>query len=182
MFKTFKKQAICRRAVPGHLACHISGKYMYIWQTYIPKTSLLIAFFQTEILSIFRTQTEIKLTYLEFWDETGSETHIFIRKYQFDNLALRDPRLTWPFSVVDLNGVRLLSGFDFLILRAKLTKNLVTHARKRIFDFGDILWPFLTWTWHWPILNDIYAHMVSSLALWGYFGWVSGKSYRYCRP
>ena len=57
------------------------------------------------------------------------------------------PGLTWPFSVVDLHGFRLQNGFVFLILRAKVTINHVLHARKRIFDSGDLPWP------SWPDLD-----------------------------
>ena len=33
-------------------------------------------FFQSAILSISRYSTEIKMTFLEFWDKTDLETHI----------------------------------------------------------------------------------------------------------
>ena len=114
------------------------------------------------------------MTFWESWEQTGSETHIFIRKYQFENLILCNPRLTWSFSVVDLHGVRLQNGFDFRILRAKLTINHVPHVRfffnlVTFRDFHDLTFT-LTRTKY-----DIYAHMVSSLGLWGYFGWVLSK-------
>ena len=54
--------------------------------------------------------------------------------------------MTWPFSVVDFHGVRLLNSFDLWILRAKVTLKHVPHARKGIFDSGNLsrlLWPDL---------------------------------------
>ena len=58
-------------------------------------------------------------------------------------MALCDSWLTRPFSVIGLHGVRLQNGLDFWILRAKVTINHVPHARKRIFDSGDLSWPDL---------------------------------------
>ena len=152
--KNKKKRAICCRSMPGHLACQISGSCIYFWQTYSPKTaSVDDVIFQTAILSISGHRPEINMTFLESWDQTGSKTHILFSKNQLKNLTLCDPGLTRPFSVVDLHGVRLQNGLEFWILRAKVTINHVSHARKRVFDSGDVSWPFVTWPWPWPVLS-----------------------------
>ena len=70
-------------------------------------------------------------------------------------MILCDLRLTLPLSVVDLHRARLQNGFDFRIRRAKVTTYHVLHARKRIFDFGDLSWPFMTWLWPWPVPSRI---------------------------
>ena len=136
-------------SIPGHLACQISGWYIYFLQTYSPKIVFVDdLIFQTVILSIFRHRTEIKMTVLESWYQTGSETCIFYSKISIWEFDLFDPGLTWPFPVVDWHGVRLLNGFDFWILRSKKTINHVLHARKNWF-----WWPFVTWPWPWPVLR-----------------------------
>ena len=48
--------------------------------------SLITAFFQTAICSISRHRTEIKMTFLESWDQTPRNTH-FYSKYEFENLT-----------------------------------------------------------------------------------------------
>ena len=45
--------------------------------------------FQTSILSISRHRREIKMTFLESWDQAGSETHVFL----FENTNSK----TWPY-------------------------------------------------------------------------------------
>ena len=149
------------------------------WQTYSPKTvSIEDVIFWNCDFEHFYTSHSKKGTFLEYWDQTGSETHC-LRKNA--NMTLCDPGLTWPF-VVDLHGVRFQNGFDFWILRAKVTMKHVPHFRNRIFDSGDLSWPFVTLPWHWPVQYGTYANRVSSLALWGYFRFVSSKNYRHCRP
>ena len=138
--------------MPGHLACQISGWYIYFWQTYSPKTvSVDDVIFSNSILSILRHRREIKIL---FWNPKINLVNIhisFIRKTQFENLTLCDPGLTRPFPVVDLYGVWLQNGLNFLILRAIVTINHVPHARKRIFDSCDLSWhdlfpePYLVW-------------------------------------
>ena len=96
------------------------------------------------------------MTFLESWDQTGSETHLrkFDRRIRkFENLTLCDPVLTRTFSVVGLHGVRLQNGLDFWILLAKVTLNHVPHARRIIFNSGDPSWPLVTWPWPWPVLS-----------------------------
>ena len=138
--------------MPVHLAYQISGWYIYFLQRYSPKHyPLKTLFFQTAILSISRYHKEIKMTFLESWDQTGSKSHIFIRQNRkFD---LMWPRVDRLFSVVDLHGIRLQKGFDFWMLHTKVTINHVPHARKRILNFCDFSWPFVTWPWRWPILS-----------------------------
>ena len=90
--KFSKNRTICCRPVPGHIACWISGWYVYFWQTYSPKPfPLMTPFFQTVSWSISRHRTEIKMPFLESWVQTGSETHLFGSKipiWKFD--------LMWP--------------------------------------------------------------------------------------
>ena len=127
--------------LPCRIACQISGWYTYFWQTYSPKPYFWWRYFQTAIWSISRHRTEIKW---HFWNseiELAQKHMLFVRKYQFDNLNLCDPGLTLPFSIVDFLGVRLQNGFDFWILRAKMPKKRVPHARTRVFEFGDLSWP-----------------------------------------
>ena len=60
--------------------------------------SLVTALFQIAIFSISRHRTEIKMAFLEYWDQTPRNTH-FYSKYEFKNLSLYDPGLTRPFFV-----------------------------------------------------------------------------------
>ena len=100
-----------------------------------------------QLMSFFKLQFWAFLDFAQkkrhFWNPENKlvQKHIFcIRKYPLENSSLCDPRLTWPFSVVDLHGVRLQNGFDFWILRAKVIINHVPHARRRVL-FG---WLFVT--------------------------------------
>ena len=110
----------------------------------------MTSFFQTAILSISRHCTEIKKDiFVILRSNWFRNTHFLFEK--IENLTLCDRGLTWPFSVVDLHGFRLQNGFNFWILREKVTINHVPHARKRIFDSGDLSWsaldpePYLVW-------------------------------------
>ena len=60
-----------------------------------------------------------------------------------ENLILCDLVLTWPFSVIELHGVRLQNAFDFLILRARVILNMCLMPEKNNFDSGDLSWPFV---------------------------------------
>ena len=55
---------------------------------------LITPFFKLRFFCIYRPRIIIKMSVLESGDQTGSETDIFIRKYQFENLPICDPRLT----------------------------------------------------------------------------------------
>ena len=68
-------------------------------------------------------------TFLESWAQTGSETYIFCSKIPIWKLDLYDPGLTWPFSIVYFSGVIFKNVFDFWILRAKVPRKHVSHAR-----------------------------------------------------
>ena len=81
---------------------HIAQK-PYPWMT---------SLFQIAILSISRHRTGIKMTFLESWDQTDSETRLFLRNL-FENLTLCGPVLIRPFSVFGSHGVRLQNGLDF---------------------------------------------------------------------
>ena len=138
-----------------HLACQISDWYVYFCQTYSANIlSVDDVIFLTAILTTSRLRTEIKMTFfLESGDQTGSETHIFYSKITIRKFTLCDLGLTRSFSVEDLHGARLQNGFDFWILREKVTINHVLRARKRIFDSAGPSWSFLTWPWPWLILG-----------------------------
>ena len=141
--------------MPEHLSCHFSCCYIYFWQIYSPKTV------SVEHANIFKLRFGEFLDIARkwkwyFWNaeiKLAQKHTFFVRENQFENLALCDPGLTRPFSVVGLYGVNLQDGPDFWILRAKVTINHVLHARKRFFYSGDISWPFVTWPWPWPVLS-----------------------------
>ena len=147
-----------------------------------PKPNLLMtSFFRLQFWAFLDPTQKQKWP---FWNPEIKlvQKHSFYSKIPIQKFAfLCGPRLSWPFSVIDLRGVRLQNGIDFWILRAKLAINHVPHARKIILilvtfvTFRDLI---LTLT---STLYDIYAHMVSLLANWGYFDWISSKRYRYCR-
>ena len=92
---------------------------------------------------------------------------------QFDLMWLRG--LTSPFTVVRLPGVRLQNGFDFFFNSTCKSdyKSCATCPKIYSFYSGYLLWPDLD---HDLYFCDAYAHRVSSIALWGYFGIVSSKS------
>ena len=109
---------------------------------------LMTSFFETAILSISSHRTETKMVFLESWDQIGSETHIFYSKipiWKFDrrwpevNSALLCRWLAW--------AAKLLNGFDFWIIRAKVTvKSCVACPKKEcltLVTFHDLSWPDL---------------------------------------
>ena len=136
-----------------HVSCGIHATFSFggiimasiMTFTFSPRTiSVDDAIFQTAILSISRHHTEINLSVFENGVQIGSETCIFYSKISIRKFDLAcDPRLTWPLSVNYLHWVRFQNGFDFWILRAKVTINHVPHARKTIFDVGGLSWPDL---------------------------------------
>ena len=90
--QTFEKRNICCITISGHMAYNILGWYIRFRQTYSPKTVFVDdVIFQTANLSISRHRKDIKMTFLESWEQTGSETRIFIRKCQSENLTF-----IWP--------------------------------------------------------------------------------------
>ena len=128
-------------SIPGHLAYQISGWYIYFLQTYSPKIVFVDdLIFQAVILSIFRHCTEIKMTVLESWYQTGSETCFSYSKISIWKFDLFNPGLTWPFPVVNWHGVRLQNGFDFWILRSKKDhKSCAAYPKKLILvTFRDL--------------------------------------------
>ena len=157
--KFSKSRAMCCRTTPEDLVCQMSGRYVYIWhiwqqKPYRPKTVFVVdVIFRTAILSISRHRTEIKRHFWHPGIKLVQKHTFFIQKYEFQNLTLYDSGLTRPFFFVDLHGVRLQNSFDFWILRAEVTMNHVPHTRKRIFDFGELSWPFVTWPWHWRVFS-----------------------------
>ena len=144
-----KQRNILCRTLPPHLVCQISGWYIYFRQIFSPESvSVDDAIFRTAIWSISRHRTEIKMTFLESWDQICWETRIFYSK-----IAIQKFELIWP--EVDLilfcrwlASGQIKNGFDFWILHAKVTVNHVLHARKKIFWFW---WSFVTWPW--PVLS-----------------------------
>ena len=123
-FKIFeiKKRKICGRNMPGNIPCQISGWYIYFWQTYSPKTvSVYDVIFSNcdleHFLTSHRNKNDIFAILNSNWLKNTKNTFVFfVCKYQFENLTLRDPEFTWPFSVVILDGVRLQNGFFFSII------------------------------------------------------------------
>ena len=98
----------------------------------------MTSFFAIAILSTSGHNTDFFLTLRSNWSRS---THFFSEKERFENLNLCDPGLTRPMSVVGLHGVRLQKVLISLITRAKVTINLVPHARKQIFNSDDLSWP-----------------------------------------
>ena len=89
----------------------------------------------------FLTFTEIKMTCLESWYQTGHRTFL-IQKFQFENVTLSKVR-DWP----DLSLLSICLWLDcriasiFTILGVKVTINHVLQVEK--YYFGDISWPDL---------------------------------------
>ena len=142
-----------------------------------PKTvSVDDAIFQTVILSMFRRRTEIKMTFLESLDQTGSETHIFSKKkWKFDLIW---PRVDQTFlSLTCMESDRKMASIFFNYACKSDYKACAACPKKEfliLVTFRDLSWPVGT-------LYGIYAYRVSSLALWGYFCRVSSKNYWYCQ-
>ena len=64
---------------------------------------LMTSFSQTTILSISRYRTEIQMTFLESWDQSGSEAHIwYLKNQKIDHMWHGVDR---PFPVIDFQGV-----------------------------------------------------------------------------
>ena len=79
---------------------------------------LMTSFFQTVIWSISRHRTVIKMTFLEFWNQTGSETHIFTRKkihskiWSYVTRGWSDPSLSLTCMESDC---KMASSFEFYV-------------------------------------------------------------------
>ena len=126
----------------------------------------MTSLFHTAILSICRHCTEIK-TFLECWDQTSPKMYVFwnINSKIWRYVTRGRP---YPSPVVDLHGVRLQNGFEFWILRAKVTINHVLACPKESFWFW---WLFVAWPWPWPCLVwHLYSQGIftSPLAFWGH--------------
>ena len=79
--KKNQKRNVWYRTLPRRLVCQISGWYIYFVQTFSPETvSVDDVIFRTAIWSISRHRTEIIMTFLESYYQSGWEKHIFIRK------------------------------------------------------------------------------------------------------
>ena len=133
----------------------ISAWYNYLfWQTYSPKTvSVDDVIFSNCNFEHFRHRTEIKMPFLEFRDQTGLETHILCSKIAIWKFGFMWPRADLSLLCPWLAWSPLQNGFDFWILRAKVTINNVPHARKGIFYSGDLSLRFMTWPQPWPVLS-----------------------------
>ena len=117
---------------------------------------LMMPFFLTAILSIsVATSQRDKNDTFGIPKSNWFKNTIFYSKIPTRKLGLMWPwpdpvtgqghvTLTGTSSVVDLHGIRLQNGYDFLILRAKVTRNHVPHVRKRCFDSRDLSWPIVT--------------------------------------
>ena len=137
---------------------------------------LMTLFLQTAILSISTHCTE-KMSFLRSWDQTGSEAHFLFEK------LFRKCDLMW-FGV-DLtllchwlSWIQITKWLLFLHSTCKSDYKSCAACPKKFF-FGELSWPDLTLTRNW---DGTYAHRMSSLAIWGYFGLVSSKNHLYCRP
>ena len=88
-----KKRTICCITMPGHLTCQISGRYISIFGKHVAQKPYpwMMSFFHIAILSISRHRTKIKMTFLEFGDQTGSEINILYSKK-----IIRKFDLMWP--------------------------------------------------------------------------------------
>ena len=140
--------------------------YIYFCETHVaPQTISIddVVFSRCDFQYFWRS--EVKMPFLEYLDKNSWKRNIFYSKISIRKFEHCDTGLTWPFSVVDLHGVRSENGFDFWFFRAKVTIDHVPHARKRILilvTFRDVLWRFVTWPWSWP--DDPYI----TLMLTGY--------------
>ena len=115
---------------------------------------LMTSFFQTVIWSISRHRTVIKMTFLESWDQTGSETYLFwfkntsLKIWRFLPEGWPDPPLSWTFLGSDC---KMDSNFDFYVQNC--LENMWRMPQKDFFEFGDISWPVVTWPLPWPVLS-----------------------------
>ena len=107
-------------------------------------------------MSIYRHRTEIKCHFWKPGIELFRRHSVFIRKDQIENLTLCDPRLTWPFADVDVNGsdCKMASVFE---LHVEIGIIDVLHAQNSFFLFW---WSFVTYRdFSWPDL-DPYPFLV----------------------
>ena len=141
IFTVLKNRTMCCRAIPGHLACKISGWYIYIWQIYSSTTeSVDDVIFQSANLSISRPRTEIKWHFCS-WDQTGSEAHTFYSKISIRKFGLMWPEVDSTLLYRWLAWGQIAKWLQFLNSTCKLTINYVPHVRKRYFWFW---WPLMT--------------------------------------
>ena len=136
--------------MPGHLACQISDWYIYFGKHVAQKPHLLMtSFCQTATLSISRHRTQLKMTFLESWEQTGSEKHIcFIRKWQFKNLAWCDPGLTWLTPCRWRAWSQIAKLLRFLNSMCKSDHKSCIACPKRFFLFWwprDLSWLLMAW-------------------------------------
>ena len=92
--------------------------------------------FWKAFLDIFHCRTSKQLTFLESWDKTGQDRHIFKSKFWFLKIDL----LTWIWP--DLwSKLKTIVTIEFCVQMAR--KICVTRRSRHIF----IRWPHLIWTW-----------------------------------
>ena len=70
-----KNRSIFCRLVLGHIACPISGLSTFLANIWPKNRIRWWHLFQTEFWSICIYRTVMKTTFLESWDQTGSEAH-----------------------------------------------------------------------------------------------------------
>ena len=128
------------RTLPRHLACPISDWYVCLANIQPKNRIRWWLIFKTAILSISRRHTGIKKTFLESWDQTGSETHIFLFKNTNSKIWPYATR-GWPtFSVKTCmkSDCRTASIFEFCL---KSDYKSCGACLKKNF-----------WFWWWPFV------------------------------
>ena len=110
-------------------------------------------FFQTAILCISGHRTEIKMTFLILRSNWFRNTHFLFKKINSKMWHVTRA------SHVPPRPCRWLSWSQFAKWRWLLNYTCKSGYKscgarpKRIFDSGDVSWPFVTWPWHWPVLS-----------------------------
>ena len=116
------------------------------------KPSPLMPYFvQAAILSIFMHRTEIKMTFLNPEIKLVQKTHFwFEKKRNFDML--------WPgFDPILLccwlSWTQIAKWPRFVNSTCKIDYKSCAACPKKTFWFVDLSWPFVTWSWPWPVLS-----------------------------
>ena len=103
----------------------------------------MASLFETRFLEILCVVRQNKMTYLESWDKTGQDRHIFKRKFwlsKFDRF--------WP-------ELDLTLGQMWKWVSPSNSTSQMTHKTwaTRHLCYIFIRWPHLTWSWPWPVLT-----------------------------
>ena len=153
--------------------------------------SLMTPFFKTAILSISRHRTEIKMIFLESWDQTGSEPSIFINKnlnlniWPYMTRGFPDPSL--PLTCME-SDCKMASIFEFYVQK---WPEIMCRLPKKEFlisvTLRDLSWPdldanpYLVWhlcsqgVFNSPLLRLLWLSFEQELSIFPAQGFIIQK-------